>query len=246
MYTFRSYYDRGFTLIEILVVITLLVILSGVVIANLSGTSAEARDAKRQSDLRNLQNAIETYKNENGRYPRQATSTALGNNGWSGQVGTNFRPDDGSGQYIVGLAPEYIPVLPTDPKLNRTTPANSGYVYRTNAEGTVYKLKAHRTVETDTMTHLHPYKACDIRVAHLASGALSSGTTTPEVIGWCGRTQYAGPALPNTCRSNFEDWSISYGLWGGFAPLNGFTSLDGLTNNQKIIAFDTTTTVICR
>lgn len=253
---------RGFTLIEVLVVVALLSVLVMVGVANFSNSSASARDAQRQADLKNLQNAIETYRSQNGRYPLQATSTGAGADGWSGELGTIYRPDNGTGQYIVGLAPEYISVLPTDPKLNGT---NSGYVYRTNAAGTVYKLKAHRTAETEVLTYQHPLKPCDIRVAHRADGTLNSASQDLKVIGWCGRV-YDGLAysLPNSCRSNFDDWSKSYAVWGGTAPLaspGGGAVMDiyaadplasltggvaGQYNNYRAQMVQNTTSVICK
>jgi prepilin-type N-terminal cleavage/methylation domain-containing protein len=251
----------GFSLIEILVVVAIISLLAVVGVANFSDSSASARDAQRQTDLKNLQNAIETYRSQNGQYPAQCPTSGGSTNGWSGQVGTNYACTGTDGQYIVGLAPEYIPVLPTDPRLNGT---DSGYIYRTNATRTVYKLKAHRTVETEVMTYEHPLKPCDIRVAHQPSGALNNATTSLNVIGWCGRVYDGlGYALPNSCRSNFEDWSISYAVWGGQAPLvtsipatvniyasDPLASLTGGSvnqyNNYRAQMVQNTTAVICK
>lgn len=213
---------RGFTIIELLVVLAIIGILATVATVSFSETSASARDAQRQADLKNLQNAIETYRSQNGRYP--AGCNSVGN--WSGQLGTNYECSialganasmAGTGQYIVGLAPEYISVLPIDPKLNGT---DSGYIYRTNAEGTVYKLKAHRTVETEVVTYLHPLKACDIRVAPNPSGNPNLAPTDPRRRGWCGYT-YDGVGFntPVECNSFQEAYNKSYALWGGLAPL---------------------------
>jgi prepilin-type N-terminal cleavage/methylation domain-containing protein len=264
---------RGFSLIEILIVVAIISILAVVGVANFSDSSAGARDAQRQTDLKNLQNAIETYRSQNGRYPAGCNGVAY----WSGQLGTNYECSlalgasstaAGTGQYIYGLAPEYISVLPTDPRLNGI---DSGYVYRTNAGGTVYKLKAHRTVETEVLTYQHPLKPCDIRVAHRTTapniGALNNATTSLNVIGWCGRvydSMTTSYALPNACRSNFEDWSISYAVWGGQAPLvipgggvnvniyaaDPLASITGGVpaqyNNYRAQMVQNTTSVICK
>src|SRR3990167_526198 len=53
--------SRGFTLIELLVVITIIGLLASVVLARLSSARAKARDARRYSDLLQLQLALELY-----------------------------------------------------------------------------------------------------------------------------------------------------------------------------------------
>lgn len=256
---------KGFTLIELLVVISIISILSAVTWVSFSQSSAKSRDSKRQADLKMLQIAIEAYKKDNGRYPAQCGTTGGSADGWSGQLNTVYACSDGSGEYIVGLAPTYIPVLPKDPKLNGT---NSGYVYRTNAAGTVYKIKAQRTVEADTITYQHPFKPCDIRFPHTPTGdALSVGgvnSTDPRYIGWCGRVPSgSGSALPTTCYAGTnEGWTKSYGLWGGLAPLKT-TFINNVNENiykpdplefakspnpdlNRVKAIQDTTDVICK
>jgi len=61
---------KGFTLIELLVVIAIISILTGIVISNLSQPKAKARDAKRVSDLAQLQLALELYFDRCGAYPK--------------------------------------------------------------------------------------------------------------------------------------------------------------------------------
>jgi prepilin-type N-terminal cleavage/methylation domain-containing protein len=58
----------GFTLIELLVVITIIGTLSGVVMVSLTGARASARDAIRQSDMRQLVSAQGIYYGFNDKY----------------------------------------------------------------------------------------------------------------------------------------------------------------------------------
>lgn len=60
---------RGFTLIELLVVIAIIGILSSIVMASLNSARAKSRDAKRLSDIKSLQLALELYFDYNKAYP---------------------------------------------------------------------------------------------------------------------------------------------------------------------------------
>ncbi|MDE2071750.1 MAG: type II secretion system protein [Patescibacteria group bacterium] len=88
---------RAFTLIELLVVIAIIGILSSVVLASMAGSRQRGRDAKRISDLKQIQLALESYYNDNQMYP------------WNiYQVGGSVPPN-------VGLSPNYMATVPTDP-----------------------------------------------------------------------------------------------------------------------------------
>jgi type II secretion system protein G len=138
---------KGFTLIELMVVVTIMGILAAIVYANISGTSPKARDAERQADLRNLQIAIEQFKLKNGTYPDMGCTPG------SDQIST----EGDCTTYIADLAPAYISVLPKD--TNRGSAAGYGYV--TNTDGTSYKVMAVGTVESETVTNTHQMKSCD-------------------------------------------------------------------------------------
>ncbi len=71
-------YKRGFTLIELLVVIAIIAILSSIVIAGLSGAKSSGRDAKRISDIKNIQLALSLYYNDNLKYPTTLSALTTG------------------------------------------------------------------------------------------------------------------------------------------------------------------------
>ena len=64
---------KGFTLIELLVVIAIIGLLSTLSVLALNGARARARDAKRISDIKQIQTALEMYYNENNAYPGALT-----------------------------------------------------------------------------------------------------------------------------------------------------------------------------
>ena len=80
-------FTRGFTLIELLVVIAIIGILSSVVLASLNSARTKSRDARRISDIKQIQLANELYFDSVGSY---ASTTAA-------------------------LVPEYLAAIPIDP-----------------------------------------------------------------------------------------------------------------------------------
>ncbi|WP_075182209.1 type II secretion system major pseudopilin GspG [Pantoea sp. 1.19] len=61
--------QRGFTLLEIMVVIVILGVLASLVIPSLMGNKDRADRQKAVSDIVTLENALDMYKLDNGRYP---------------------------------------------------------------------------------------------------------------------------------------------------------------------------------
>ncbi|PIR98664.1 MAG: hypothetical protein COT88_00360, partial [Candidatus Colwellbacteria bacterium CG10_big_fil_rev_8_21_14_0_10_41_28] len=68
--------NKGFTLIEMLIVIAIVAILAGIVIAGISNFRGGAVDAKKISELRSAQNLIELYYAKCGVYPGDANCGA--------------------------------------------------------------------------------------------------------------------------------------------------------------------------
>lgn len=65
----RSLRARGFTLIEILVVVTILAILAGLVVPQLMSYPEEARATRARQDLQALRTALDLYRMDNFNYP---------------------------------------------------------------------------------------------------------------------------------------------------------------------------------
>ncbi len=61
--------DRGFTLIEIMVVITILGILAALIVPKVVGRTDDARIAAARQDIASVMQALKLYRLDNGRYP---------------------------------------------------------------------------------------------------------------------------------------------------------------------------------
>lgn len=86
---------KGFTLIELLVVIAIIGILSSIVLVSLGGARSKARDAQRQSDVRQINTAMELLYNDTAQY-----------------VST---PIDINGRLTITAIGTYLDPLPLDP-----------------------------------------------------------------------------------------------------------------------------------
>lgn len=117
----------GFTLIELLVVLTIIAILSAIGLASYVTFLSESRDAKRQSDLKLIQSALEQYHADQKYYP------------YSGSVSP-----DGQLTNVTGapsgttLSKTYLNSVPKEPKW-QTSP----YLYK------AYKASGAECVSTD-------------------------------------------------------------------------------------------------
>ena len=67
----------GFTLIELLVVISVIGILAGIALISFSGAQKQARDSQRKSDVKQYQNSVEVFgNNNNGLFPSRTSAVA--------------------------------------------------------------------------------------------------------------------------------------------------------------------------
>ena len=74
--------NDGFTLIELLVVIAIIGLLASIVLVSLNPARAKARDARRMSDLHNIQLALEMYYDKYGTYRVAGTGSGGCGCGW--------------------------------------------------------------------------------------------------------------------------------------------------------------------
>lgn len=68
---------RGFTIIELLVVMAIIAMLASVILVVLSGVQAKSRDTRRLEDVREIEKALSLYYIDGNRYPLAATPVTI-------------------------------------------------------------------------------------------------------------------------------------------------------------------------
>ena len=116
---------KGFTILEILVVLSVIAILIGIAIPRFKGMQDAANVSKAKAEMKVYQAAVESYKNNTGAYP--ATSTTLGTT-------------------LAAATPQITAAL-TDP-----FKANTDYNYILSASGSYYVIASVGSLGTGAVT----------------------------------------------------------------------------------------------
>lgn len=124
---------QGFSLIELLVVATIIIVLMTIGMVSYSQSSRKSRNAKRQSDLESVRQALVLYRNDNPSYPNP--TAADGTNAAFLQL-----LDSGFSENIV----DYISFASLE------DPRHDTYVYTYSSDGSNFELCA--TLELDGST----------------------------------------------------------------------------------------------
>lgn len=128
--------NRGFTLIEILVVIFITLALGTIVITSISSSRMKSRDSVRISDIGSLRLALEHFYDTCGRYPN---TLALDEGQQSGEIYCPTSVQFGT----------FIKVIPTDPS------TGAGYYYYASGSGAkCYRYHIGATLENTTHAEL--------------------------------------------------------------------------------------------
>lgn len=118
----------GFTLVELLVVIGIIGILSTLALVSLNSARQKSRDAKRLSDVRQIQTALELYYGDKNTYPIEGTTASpvvLGS-------ASAYTLSNGAGfdTKAASSGKEYMGQVPSDPL------SDQSYLYHsTNEDG---------------------------------------------------------------------------------------------------------------
>ncbi|MFA4942247.1 MAG: FISUMP domain-containing protein [Patescibacteria group bacterium] len=161
---------KAFTLIELLVVIAIIGLLATVSVIALNNARSKSRDAKRVSEIKQIQTALELYYNDQNRYPLTAEFVSGGEIFSTSSYGTTT--------YLA-----HIPVSPT-PADGACSDSENLFAYTSN-DGSSYSLTFCLGVNTGTLTagvnNANPYG-----ITYLNPGSEDAGcpvceaTSTPE------------------------------------------------------------------
>lgn len=139
---------RGFTIVELLIVIVVIGILASITIVAFNGVQDRARVVSVQSDLRNLHTSLQEYQAYNGEYPITGTSTA-----WSWRYSCAL----GITNFIPGVTTSNSPQAPC----SEGTANNDTWLY--GSDGTEYKLIHLRARFSDSARQAIPSGMRDFR-----------------------------------------------------------------------------------
>lgn len=179
LFKFFSKDTKGFTVVELMVTISIIGILSTVTYASFSHAQKKSRIARRVSDLKQVQVALEYYYAVNKSYPNTNWEWKSPCSGWGSYTPNNMIPE---------LVPNYIASIPSDPQTNASA-NTSCYIYASN--GVDYFFKAWNIAEFTAADYLSRPELIDPAIdggndVQIVDGATPGGwkVYTPGIADW--------------------------------------------------------------
>ncbi len=120
----RTKVTKGFTLVELLVVIAVISMITAMLFPNFMGVRQRARDAQRKSDLAQIQKAMELYKSDEN--PPVYPTVDSGSGSFPGSLCSKCWSSNGIDDCTGNL---YMQHFPCDPQSSNPTP----YIYTLDA-----------------------------------------------------------------------------------------------------------------
>lgn len=158
--------NRGFTIVELLIVIVVIAILAAISITAYNGIQVRARDAQRSSDMAAIVKALELYKIDNGKYPPSSGADAPGDNVPAGYTsnsayGFSYATDNSWLKSLVDG--KYLTSAPKDP-INDMNYYYSYYVYNNGVGACTQPIYALRVMQYESNNNIPSSTTQDLRI----------------------------------------------------------------------------------
>lgn len=117
----KKFNKLGFTLVELMIVITVIAILATIAVVSFTRVQKQARDTKRKAEMKSLQTALQAYFTEKTSYPIYTTA-----------------PGGAAFTVLAALKPTYISSIPKAPL--GSSGGNIEYTYISDSVGFKYAI----------------------------------------------------------------------------------------------------------
>lgn len=125
--------QKGFTLVELLVVIAIIALLASIAIVALNKARENSRNGKRIGDIRQITAALEIYFKDNGKYPDNGTAgydeSDFQNGGYRWDSSCGGIPGNPNDIFLTPLSTGSSPAMKTLPDDPSSTNQTTCYLY---------------------------------------------------------------------------------------------------------------------
>ncbi len=145
--------EKGFTLMEMIIVVGIILILTGIGFSNYIFSIAKSRDTRRKSDLATISKAIQAFANDFGSYPLASSGQMIAcdyNN--QGLIACDWGQPMAA--FINNRTVTYLGETPADPD------GDQNYYYEASADGGSFSLFAALENDQDPSYRTDLTQAC--------------------------------------------------------------------------------------
>jgi prepilin-type N-terminal cleavage/methylation domain-containing protein len=187
--------SRGFTLVELIVVLSVITLLISIILTSLQSARNSARDRRTLSDISQIQLGLELYYNQNGHYPRPESR------------------GPGEDYYCIGIAPEETCIFADqvkygDPTLFSLKPKTKGENLLAALGSLIPRFimseLPERTIGDDGIFHGYFYKVSTAEVIYPLTNTLISEPAGKKTLDPRTGTPPSGSGFETTCGNFFN------------------------------------------